>query len=527
MKRVLRGAALLAAGWLAAVATAAQAQSGAPPLLADVFQDHAVLQRGKPISVWGQAAPGAALTVRLGGASVSATADAEGRWRASLPAMTAGGPYALTVSGQGASQTVSDLLIGDVWLCSGQSNMEFGLRQVTNADTEVANSSDPNLRLLLVNRRSLSSPTDRLPANSVWKLSSPESTPHFSAACWFMGRHLRQTQNVPIGLISASWGGSIIEDWLSADSLLEAGDYRESLDILAAYERSPDEAQRLWNTSVDRWWRAADPSLKARPDWTEAAFDDSAWPSVRPEGAWEAVPGMTTFDGTALYRTDVTLTAGQARGAARLELGPIDDVDVVYVNGRRVGGAQGWDTPRTYTLEPGVLRPGRNVIAVGVLDTGGGGGMWGPADRKRLVAADGSEISLAAPWRLKASATLADLPPPPRAPWIGGSGTTTLYNGMIAPLGDYGLTGFAWYQGESNVGDPTGYARLLPGLMADWRNAFDAPEAPFLVVQLANYGPASAVAQPSGWAGLREVQRRAVEADPHAGLAVAIDIGDR
>ncbi|WP_082526046.1 sialate O-acetylesterase [Brevundimonas sp. Root1279] len=515
-------AVLLATTLLAASPAAAQDR-----LFADVFQDHAVLQRGKPIPVWGQAAAGAPVTVTLGETSTETRADGEGRWHVSLTPPATGGPYALSARVADRTETLSDILIGDVWLCSGQSNMEFGLRQVTNADTEVAASADPQLRLLHVARNSLPSPTDRLPANSVWKAASPESTPHFSAACYFMGRHLRQTQQVPIGLISSSWGGSIIEDWLSADSLLKAGDYRESLDILAAYERSPEEAQRLWNTSVDRWWRAADPSLKTRPDWTEAAFDDSAWPSVKPEGAWEAVPDMATFDGTALYRTAVTLTAAQARGAARLELGPIDDVDVVFVNGRRVGGAQGWDTPRVYTLEPGVLRPGRNVIAVGVLDTGGGGGMWGPADKKLITAADGSVISLAAPWRLKPSATLADLPPPPRAPWIGGSGTTTLYNGMIAPFGDYGLTGFAWYQGESNVGDPVGYSRLLPGLMADWRRAFDAPEAPFLVVQLANYGPASAVAQPSGWAGLREVQRRTVEADPRAGLAVAIDIGDR
>lgn len=515
----------LALGLLLAAGTA----SAQDRLMADVFQDHAVLQRGGPVPVWGVAQPGAPVSVTLGEQSAQATAGADGRWRANITPPPAGGPYVLTARSDTQIQTLNDILVGDVWLCSGQSNMEFGLRQVTNAETEVANSADPQMRLLLVGRRSLPhvDETD-LPAGSVWQAAGPTTTPNFGAACYFMGQELRRTQQVPIGLISASWGGSIIEDWLSESSLRRAGDYTEALDMLSAYAASPENGAAYWNRVSEQWWRANDPGLKGTIPWSDARFDDSGWALAKPEGFWETSgPILGNYDGTGWYRTRVQLTRAQARGEAKISLGPIDDMDAVFINGHRIGGMQGWDTPRDYVVPAGVLRAGRNVIAVGVLDLGGGGGMWGPAEAKRLTLADGSDVSLADPWRFQTSAVMSSLPGPPRAPWIGGSGTTTLYNGMIAGLGPYALTGFAWYQGESNTSDPEGYRRLLAGLMADWRARFETPRAAFLVVQLANFGPAWGEPHGSSWAELRDVQREVVEADSRAGLAVAIDIGDR
>jgi sialate O-acetylesterase len=499
------------------------------PLMADVFQDHAVLQRGGPVPVWGMTAPGATVSVTLGEQSAQATAGADGHWRANVTPPAVGGPYVLTARSGDQVQTLNDILIGDVWLCSGQSNMEFGLRQVTNAETEVANSADPNMRLLLVGRRNLPAPdAAHLAPGSTWTLAGPTTTPNVSAACYFMGQELRRTQQVPVGLISASWGGSIIEDWLSEAALRRAGDYTEALDILSAYAASPESGTAYWDRVSEQWWRTNEPGLKDAIPWSDARFDDSGWKLVTPGGFWETNgPVLGNYDGTGWYRTTVQLTRAQAQGEARITLGPIDDMDVVFINGHRIGGMQGWDTPREYVVPAGVLKPGRNLIAVGVLDLGGGGGMWGPADAKRLTLADGSDVSLAAPWRFQTSAAMSGLPGPPRAPWIGGSGTTTLYNGMIAGLGPYALTGFAWYQGESNVGDPEGYTRLLTGLMADWRARFERPDAPFLIVQLANFGPAWGEPHESSWAELRDVQRRVAEADPRAGLALAIDIGDR
>lgn len=535
----MRGLGAAAAAWLALSAPAfaqtvaapmAPAVAAAPGLLDPVFQDHTVLQRGRPVPVWGRAAPGETVTVRLASWSVDARADASGRWTAHLPTLTQGGPYELTVQASGGShQTLNDILVGDVWLCSGQSNMEFMVQQVTNFGTEISNSADQGLRLLNVGRSNLPQPGETLPEGTTWAVASPQTTPRFSAACFFMGQQLRRTQDVPIGLIAASWGGSVIEDWLDETSLRRAGDYDQSLAILAAYARDPEDGMAMWADAADRWWAANDPAMKAATPWYAPGLDDSGWQVVTPEGFWEtSIPGMTVFDGLGWYRTTVTLTEAQVRQAVRIELGPVDDIDTTYVNGRAVGGGQGWDTPRTYRLGADTLRAGVNTIAIGVLDIAGGGGAWGPASEKRIVLNDGTSIPLSQPWRFKVSAAIDDVARPPMAPWIGGSGVTTLYNGMIDPLGPYAVSGFAWYQGEANTGDPDGYARLLPALMQNWRERFgEGRPLPFLVVQLANFGPVSSEPHPSAWARLREVQREVVAADPAAGLAVAIDIGDR
>ncbi|GAW42294.1 Glycosyl hydrolases family 2, sugar binding domain [Brevundimonas sp. SH203] len=519
---------LLAAVATAVLATAVPALAQAPsaPLLDSMFQDHAVLQRGRPITVWGRAAPGAPVSVSLGQTQVQATAGPDGAWRASLPTLTAGGPYVLTARSGDTTQSVSDVMVGDVWLCSGQSNMEFAVRQATNADTEIAGANDPNLRLFLVGRSSLSAPAAAPRAVGQWRTTSPASVRDFSAACYFMGRDLRRTEGVPVGLIAASWGGSIIEDWLSREAIQTLGGHDQALNALDAYARDPAQGDAIWRRVTQDWWAANDPGTKQ--GWNLPRTPDADWAPIPAEGFWEStVPGLETFDGVVWLRNTVQLTAAQARQAAMLELGPVDDADVTWVNGRYVGGQQGWDTPRKYAVPAGALKPGANLIAVGVLDTNGGGGAWGPAANKRLVLADGTIIPLSSGWRHRVAAPLSALPNPPRTPWIGGSGTTTLYNGMIAPLGAYALKGMAWYQGESNIGDPAGYRRLLPALFADWRRRFDSPDMRALVVQLANFGPAATQPTNSAWAALRESQRAVVDADPLAGLAVAIDIGDR
>lgn len=524
---------LLAAAAVAALtgASSVRAQVQPPtvvtPALFDaMFQDHAVLQRGRPIKVWGRAAPGAAVSVSLGQAQIQATAGADGVWRATLPTQTAGGPYVLTARSAGASQSVSDIMIGDVWLCSGQSNMEFAVRQATNAESEIGAANDAKIRLFLVGRSSLPAPSAAPRAVGQWRVTSPQSVRDFSAACYFMGRDLRRAEDVPVGLIAASWGGSIIEDWLSRDAVEKLGGHQEALKALDAYARDPGQGDAIWRRVTQDWWRTSDPGTKQ--GWHLARTNDADWAPILAEGFWEStVPGLATFDGIVWLRKEVELTAAQARQAATLELGPVDDADVTWINGQYIGGQQGWDTPRTYAVPAGTLKAGRNLIAVGVLDTNGGGGAWGPAANKRLVLADGTTVSLSSGWRHRVAAPLGDLPNPPRTPWIGGSGTTTLYNGMIEPLGAYGLKGMAWYQGESNIGDYVGYRRLLPALFADWRARFENPEMRMLVVQLANFGPMASQPTNSYWAALRESQRTVVKADPKAGLAVAIDIGDR
>ncbi|MFN3668219.1 MAG: sialate O-acetylesterase [Brevundimonas sp.] len=492
-----------------------------------MFQDHAVVQRDRPAPVWGRAEPGTRIEATLAGQAGSTVAGADGRWRIDLPALSAGVGHTLEVKANGGTvATVSNLAAGDVFLCSGQSNMEFAVRQSTNADVEIAASADADLRLLSVGRASLPRQRAEPVRVGAWALSSPTSVRDFSAACYFMGREVRRVRpEVPVGLISSAWGGSIIEDWLDEASLRRMGGREIPLNVLAAYADDPEEGERQWREVSETWWRGNDPGT--RQGWYGARLDDSSWAAMAPEGFWEtSTPVLATFDGMVWLRTRVTLTRAQARLGGTLSLGPVDDADTTWVNGRFVGGAQGWDTPRTYAIPAGGLRAGPNVIAIGVLDAGGGGGAWGPAGEKALVLSDGTRIPLTEAWRYKVAAPLDDLDGAPRTPWLGGSGLTTLYNGMIAPLGPWGLTAVAWYQGESNISAAEDYGRLLPALMASWRTRFEAPQLPFLVVQLADFGPRQARPVRSLWADLREVQREVTGADPHAGLVVAIDIGD-
>jgi sialate O-acetylesterase len=244
---------------------------------------------------------------------------------------------------------------------------------------------------------------------------------------------------------------------------------------------------------------------------------------------WEGseVAAFANFDGIAWFRTTVELTPAQAAQAATLTLGPVDDIDNTWMNGVQLGGSEGWDVPRVYALAPGALKAGTNSIAVGVLDGGGGGGLWGPPQKRALTFADGSVLPLAERWRYKIAAPLIETGAAPHAPWSDATGTTLLYNGMIAPIAPYRLRGALWYQGESNISEPAEYGRLLAGLMADWRNAFAEPNLPFLIVQLPNFGTAVTGPAESSWANLREAQRSAVAADRSAALTVSIDIGDR
>ena len=493
-----------------------------------MFQDHAVLQRDRPIKLWGRAAPSAEVTVGLAGESASARADGAGNWSASLPPLSAGGPYDLTVrSAAGQAQTLHDVLIGDVYLCSGQSNMELHVYEASSSYLEIKGAANDKIRLLTIDRFSSPTPRDGFASPVHWAAAVPDTARGFSAVCFFFGRELQKSLGVPIGLIHSSWGGSLIESWIP-QGLAKGLGYDEPLAVLAKYVGDPKAAEAAWRERMQQWWLAHDPASAGAPPWSAPEFDDSAWPTMTLNGDWEGwgVPSLAQFDGIVWFRTTVTLSAAQARGEATLSLGPVDDIDTTWINGIHIGGLEGWDRPRVYTVPAGTLREGTNTIAVGVLDTGAGGGIWGAAADKTLRLADGTSVSLAPPWHYRISAPLSATGTAPHAPWLNESGLTTLYNGMIAPIGPYGLRGVVWYQGESNTGDPKAYARLLPGMIETWRREFGA-DLPFLIVQLPGFGPASAVPEESGWAELREVQRLTVARDAHAGLAVTIDLGDR
>jgi sialate O-acetylesterase len=520
----LIGAVLAATGWVCTTLIVPAQESG--PLLASMFQDHAVLQRERPIPVWGTARPGERVTVTLNGRTASASADPSGRWEARLPPIPAGGPYALTATAaSGGSQTVNDVLVGDVWLCSGQSNMELPVSRTLNADSEIAQSANDTIRLLQVAHADSPAPLDAFQTPVRWRPAVPETVRDFSGTCYYFARELQKTVSIPTGLIHSSWGGSNIEAWIGAEGLRTIGGFDEALELLRVYAQDRSAAVARLGAAWEAWWRSRAGSGADGEPWRGEA--DASWGAVPAGmGDWKAwgVSGLARHDGMVWFRRTVRLTAAQAAQPATLSLGGIDEVDETWVNGQPVGNSFGWGTRREYELPAGRLHEGQNLLVVNVLSTWAQGGMLGPADALALRFRDGSVVPLGGAWRYKA--VPPDVGSPPRAPWHAIGGLTMLYNAMITPIRPYGLRGALWYQGEANAGSPGGYETLLAGLMADWRRAF-APDLPFLVVQLPNFGAAPTSPVDTGWARIREAQRRAVARDAHAGLAVTIDVGDR
>jgi sialate O-acetylesterase len=523
----------LTCGGAAALAVAVMAsglgvadQASPSPLLASIFQDHAVLQRDRPIAVWGRAAAGETVSVSMGGLQASVRVDASGRWSVELPAMGPGGPFTLEArAASGAAQTVSDILVGDVLLCSGQSNMELTVSRSRNGEWAAARSADDRLRLLTVPHADRLAPAADLPAGALWRLAAPESVRSFSAACYFAGRELRDAVKVPIGLVAAAWGGSAAEAWTADAGLRSAGGFDDRLDLLRLYLGDEAAANQRMGRMWEDWWRTR-PRAGTEP-WQPELARSGEWADVpEPMRNWKTwgVPLLARHDGLVWFRRAVTLTPAQASRAAMLSLGAIDEVDQTWVNGRAIRNTFGWGTDRTYALPEGVLRAGENVIVVNVLSTWDAGGMTGPAEKLALAFDDGTKVSLGGSWRYQV--VPLEIGRPPRAPWESVAGLTTLYNGMIAPLGPFGLRGVAWYQGETNADAPAGYQAILAGLMSGWRAQLGA-ELPFVIVQLPGFGPAPTAPVESGWSEVRDAQRRAVELDRHAALAVTIDLGER
>lgn len=504
----------------------AAADAAADSLLAPIFQDHAVMQRDAPIRLYGRTDAGASLQIRLGARTLQVESDAEGDWRAELPALPAGGPHALEVRAGHRVQRIEDVLIGDVWLCSGQSNMVLPVRRSLDADSEIAQARNDRIRLFTVPEAASIRPADTFTHSAAWQLTMPDTVGEFSAACYYFARELQRQVDVPMGLIVAAWGGSRIQAWIPTEGLARLEGHAEDLEALRHYADDPGAGAARWGERWAQWWqRHSEHGAQDRP-WRLEDREGPDWADAPAElGAWErwGVPALAAYDGMLWYRQTLRLTAAQARQSAVLELGPVDETDVTWVNGVAVGSLYGPGEHRRYAVPAGLLRAGDNLIAINVLDTWRDGGLAGPASAHALRLADGQRIALAGVWRWRMARTSAA---PPRAPWQSAAGLSTLYNGMIAPLGAYGLRGVVWYQGESNTFEAAQYAPALETLIADWRQRFGWPLS-WLTVQLAGFGAPPTEPSESGWAELREVQRRRGVDDPNHGLATAIDLGDR
>ena len=509
----------------------AQESSAARPFLHPLFGDDMVLQRNVKFPVWGWTTPGASVTVQLRGQKATATADADGKWLARLGPFEAGGPYTLTISGP-QSVTLNNVLVGDVWLCSGQSNMEMGVTQVNNPKEEVARANYPQIRLFTVPKTIAATPQSTVQGR--WLVTTPANITTggwggFSAVAYFFGRHLHKELNVPIGLIHSSWGGTVAEGWVSAEALSAMEDFQPAIKSLAETMSAPKKAAVDVDKGTEAWWPKNDPGSSAAPAWSDPALDASQWKTMRLPQLWEDA-GLPDYDGVVWFRRTFELPAAWAGRDLVLNLGPIDDRDTTFVNGVRVGAMSQYDAPRSYKVPASALKPGINTVAVRVLDTGVGGGIYGSPEQMKIVpaGAGGAGLSLAGEWSYRPSVKLTEVKEaPPTQPASGNLGLVNArYNGMIAPLLPFAIKGAIWYQGESNVGRAAQYERLLPVMIRDWRARFESGDFPFLIVQLANYLGRKTVPVDSDWARLREAQLHISQAVPHAGLAVAIDIGD-
>ncbi len=487
--------------------------------LGKLFSNGMVLQRGIEVPVWGWSAAGETIRVTFDGKNYSGNADHNGKWMVRLPAMVAGGPYKMHVVGKGGEVLLEDIWVGDVWVCSGQSNMEWQVAISGNAAAEIAAANDPMIRHFKVPRSSAKTPQDTL-VGGEWQVASPKTVGGFTAVGYYFARELRKSVDVPIGLLNTSWGGSRLEPWMHANALgitnaeNAIDEIREEQEAFARLVRAELEAN-VGPLPDEDAGMDGDTPLWADPD-----LDDSNWDKIPAPVLWES-DKYQGLDGIGWYRGTFELSEAEAANPVEIGVGQIDDSDITWVNGVEVGRMEmQYNKPRVYQVPVEALRPGINHIAIRVEDTGGGGGIWGEAELMYVKA--GNDVrSLAGDWRFKVGAFIS------YTQIFDNQVPTILYNQMIHPILNFPIKGALWYQGESNAGpaDAYQYRELFPKMIRDWRERWNVGEFPFLFVQLANFMAEDDQPAESDWAVLRESQS-ATLAVPNTAQAVIIDIGD-
>jgi sialate O-acetylesterase len=454
-----------------------------------IFTSNMVLQRDQPLKIWGWADKGEKVTVQLNGQKLSTKAGKDGAWQIILQPIAAGGPYDMKVDGKN-SITYSNVLLGDVYICSGQSNMEWILRNTNNAKQEIAESNHPNIRHFTVTKAT-SFATQKDIAGGEWQESNPQNAADFSAVAYFFGRKLAKDINVPIGLINSSWGGTNIQTWISWDVMSKDPAYASADVAKMEKDKAGMEERRV------KFTEALKNDKGDLEKWYESASNDG-WKKITLPQIWEATE-VGNADGNVWFKKEFDLPAGTEGKSLTLSLGPIDDIDVTYVNGKQVGNTIGHDKNREYVIDASLLKPGKNTIVIKVTDTGGGGGLYGKPEQL-YAEANGQKVELAGDWQYKASALNTQFGIIDGGP---NSFPSQLYNAMIAPIINYGIKGGIWYQGESNAFEGYKYRTLFADMIKDWRGKWGS-EFPFFWVQLANFMAKDSLPAQSDWAELRE-----------------------
>jgi len=495
-----------------------------------VFGDNMVLQQQTSAAFWGTANAGKPVTIVTSWNKKIYTGKAavDGKWKIMVSTPSYGGPYTIDIS-DGETTTLNNVLIGEVWLCSGQSNMEMplaGWGQIKDFQKEIANADYPNIRLLQAIHVASNAPlNDAEVSSGGWQSCSPQSVAEFSSVAYFFAREIYKKKGIPIGLIHTSWGGTIAEAWTSGTTLKEMPDFAKAAALIENTDQTKSTAN--FKQQMDLWQKTVllkdSGYQQGNPLWVASSFDASSWKSMMLPALFDQVvlPG---FDGVVWFRKKVVIPASWAGKELKVNLGTIDDDDITYFDGEKIGSSQGYQSSRSYVIPANKVKAGEFVLSVRVFDLTGGGGIYGNKGILSVKSANGESISLDGEWQYKVGLNLKNFPPVPVAA-EGPNRPAVLFNAMINPFIPYAIKGVIWYQGESNADRAHQYRELFPAMINDWRKKWKIGDFPFYFVQLANYMKADEQPKASAWAELRDAQLSTLSL-PNTGMSVTIDIGD-
>jgi sialate O-acetylesterase len=491
------------------------------PFLSPMFGDHMVLQHGKPNLIWGWTKPGEVVQVEIAGRAEKTVTRPDGRWEVKLTPPAAQGPYHLKITGP-QSRELEDVLVGDVWLCGGQSNMELPLSRTRNGEEEIKKADHPLLRLFTVKSQSGYEPASTV--TGTWKVCTPKTVTEdggFSAVGYYFALKIQSGTNVPIGLIKDCIGGTPAESWTSITTLRELKDFDPALNEV---ERLRARGGPVYGNYVMPWYDEFDIGQKGN-GWSALDLDDSDWKTVTIPGGFREL-GVPDSPSVCYFRKTIALPQPLPSGRATIHLGVIEKMDTTQINGHWVGASAWVENPRAYPVPDGVLKPGTNLVTVRVFKLKPDGGFQSKPDQLYLELGDKTRIPLGGEWKGKLS---VDARPPHPLP-LGFENwpvmPCVLYNGMIAPVAPLAITGAIWYQGEANASRAFQYKKLLPAMIADWRKTFGQGDFPFYIVSLPAFMQRHNAPGDDWWAELREAQAVTASSVPNCGQAVTIDTGD-
>jgi len=487
--------------------------------LPKLISDGMVLQRDTNIKIWGWAEPFEKIFISIDGKSYNTVTGEKGDWSLILPPHTAGGSYTMILKGNNRLE-IKDILFGEVWLCSGQSNMELPMRRVKPLyEAEIQNANNQLIRCFTVPQKYNFKSTEKDYLSGRWQSVNPVSILNFSAVVYFFGNALFQKYHVPIGLINASLGGSPIQAWMSEEALVTFPDY---LNDARKFRNDSliHEIETSDNLRTDNWYAEANSKDAGHQtqDWKQSLLNDSDWIKTKVPGYWNQT-SIGNINGIVWFRKEFCISKEDSGKSAFLNLGRIVDADSVFINGEFIGSVSYQYPPRWYNVPGNVLKEGKNILVVRIVSNSGQGGFV--ADKPYKLTLGDKIIDLKGDWKMKLGCVMPPLAGTTFVRWM----PTGLYNAMLAPLMNYKLKGVIWYQGESNAGNPKEYSRLLPALIMDWRTLFDNHDLPFLYAQLHNFMEPKSQPSESDWALLRESQLKTLSV-PNTGMAVTIDAGE-